>query len=386
MFGRRDGLAPEGEGGLLMAHDHGRGPVDLAVVGAGVMGCAIAREAARAGARVLLFDRDPAPARPLSPGTISAQCDADAGDALFDLRMRGRGQMPVWLATLEEETGLRIPRRSAGLLLPAMDLGELEALHGRASWQRRASLAFESMTGGTARDREPGLSEEMVAALHLPDEKGLDAGALHNALLHACAEAGVEVHLATPVLGVARAGGSVSGLYIPEGSVAAGAVVLAAGAWSGIAGLPSVPVEPRRLCIAMLAQSRGMRHGVWHPKVRLSPLPDGRLFVSGPLERAGFDTRVPALRIAELLSAAVRVAPGVGELPLTGTGATLVATTSDGMPLLGSTDAVNLLYATGFGEHASTVAPVVAALLVEYLQTGQSGVDLSPFSPLRFVA
>lgn len=369
-----------------MADHHGRGPVDVAVVGAGIVGCAIAREAARAGARVLLFERSAQPARPLHTGFVTAQCDADSADAFFDLRMRGRAAMPAFLEGLTSETGLPVSQRSAGLLLPAADLSELEALHARATWQRRAGLPFESMTGGTARERERGLSEDLVAALHLPEERGLDAAALHNALLHGCAEAGVEVHLATPVLGVARVAGSVTGLHIPEGSVAAGAVILAAGAHCGVGGLPSAPVEPRRITVATLGQSRGMRHGLWHPGVRVAPLPDGRVLVASAPEQAGFDTRVPASHLGGLLATATRIAPGLGELPVTGYGATLVATTSDGMPLLGSTDAVNLLYATGFGEHDLTVAPAVALLLVEYLQSGQAGVDLSPFSPLRFVS
>jgi glycine oxidase len=369
-----------------MADHHGRGPVDVAVVGGGIVGCAIAREAARAGARVLLFERAALPVRTLDPGFVTAQCDAESADPFFDLRMRGRAAMPAFLEGLTSETGLAVAQRAAGLLLPAADLAELEALHARAAWQRRAGLPFESLTGGTAHEREPGLADDLVAALHLPEERGLDAAGLHNALLHGCAEAGVEVHLATPVLGVARVAGVVTGLHIPEGSVAAGAVVLAAGAHCGVGGLPSAPVEPRRITVATLGQSRGMRHGLWHPRVRVAPLPDGRLLLASPPERVGFDDRVSASRLGELLSAATRIAPGLGELPVTGVGATLVATTSDTMPLLGSTDAVNLLYATGFGEHALTVAPAVALLLVEYLQSGQAAMDLSPFSPLRFVS
>ncbi len=372
----------------MSTHDdhHDRRPVDVIVVGAGFIGCAVAREAARAGARVLLVERSAEPSRALHPGLVGAQCDADAPDALFDLRMRGRALLPSLLEALTEETGLRVPRRGAGVLLPARSLAELEVLHARASWQRRSGLVFESITGGTARDREAGLPEDLVAALHLPDETAVDAAALHAALLHACVAAGVELHLATPVLAIARAGGVVTGVHIPEGSVAAGAVVITAGAHSGVGGLPSAPVTPTRSPVVELGQSRSLRHGLWHPQVRITPLPDGRVLLAGAPGGGGFDDRLPAAVLAQLMGAALALAPGLSELPVRRFGMHFGATTPDGRPLLGSTEPVSLLYACGFGEHDITVAPLVASLLVEYLQTGRTTIDLEPFSPLRFHA
>lgn len=367
-------------------HDHHpRGPVDVAVVGAGIVGCAVAREAARAGARVVLFEREGAPSSPFDLGAVSAQCDVETPDAFFELRARGREAFAEFVSGIEEDAGVRIPLRSAGTLAPASTLVELEALHGRATWQRRRTLAFESLTGGTTRDREPGLMDGLVAGLHLPLDVGVDAAALHTALLHAAVEAGVELHLGVPVLGVAREGGRIAGLHIPEGTVAAGAFIVCAGAYSGVGGLPSAPVTPRRAPVAWLGQSHALKHGLWHPNVRIAPLPDGRVLLSGPPEDVGFDTRLPASRLGALLSQATTLVPGLAGLPVQSVGTRLFAGTPDGQPLLGSTDAVSLIYATGFGEHAVVVAPAVAALLVEYLQTGRTtGSELSAFSPLRF--
>ena len=365
----------------------GAGPsVDVVVVGAGLAGLAIAREAARAGARVVVFERAEDPVEALEPGAVSAQVDADEPDALFELRAAGRDAMPAFIAALEEESGVRVERRVAGTLCPALDLPQLETLTQRAAWQRKKHLPYETITGGTARDREAGLADQIVAALALREDHAIDAASLHKALLRAAVEAGAEVHLGAPVLGVVRRHGSVTGVQLLEGHVEAGVTVVAAGWASGLGGLPPVSVEARRQVVCLLGQSRAVRHGVWTPELRLAPLADGRLFVSGSVGGAGFGRRASAGEVAALLGRLNALLPGAAELPLLATGAVLRAVSPDGRPVLGSDDVVSLVRACGLGEHTVTLAPIIGRLVVEYLQVGAPSMDWSAFDARRFMA
>ena len=362
----------------------GRPAVDVAVIGAGLTGLAIAREAARAGARVVVFEAEGLPRRPFEAGWVTAQCDADEHDATSSLRLAGRSLFFDWVAAVESESGHRIPRREGGTLVPALTLPELEVVHDRASWQRHRRLGFETLTGGSTRDRQPGLADELVAALHLREDRAVDADALHAALLVSAAAAGVELHLASPVFRLVTQGRAVSGVQVNEGHILAGVTVIAAGVSSGGFGLPPVPIVPKRELVAVLGLGRAFTHGLWHDRFRVSPLPDGRVFITGPLEAVGFDRRVPAGRLAKLLNETFHLAPSLGDLPLLTAGCVLRATTPDGRPMLGSTDAQSLIYATGFADHGLPLAPIAAKLIVEYMQTGNPSLDWSAFDPRRF--
>ncbi|MFZ4735493.1 MAG: NAD(P)/FAD-dependent oxidoreductase [Bradymonadia bacterium] len=365
----------------------GNGPtVDVIVVGAGLSGLAVAREAARAGARVVVFERLEEPVCALEPGWVMAQADADVSDPFFELRAAGRAAMPGFITALESESGVRIERRTTGTLCPALDLPQLEALHARAAWQRRALLPYETLTGGSARDREPGLADQLVAALHLREDQGVDAAALHRALLRAAVEAGAEVHLGAPVLGLVRRQNAIIGVQLLEGHVEAGVTVLAAGWASGLGGLPPVAVEARRQVVCVLDQSRALRHGVFSPSLRLAPRADGRLFVAGPVGAAGHALRATGGEVTALLGQLQSLLPSAGQLPLAQTGAVLRASTPDGRPVLGSDEVVSLVRACGFGEHSVTLAPIVGRLVVEYLQVGAPSIDWSPFEARRFMA
>ena len=110
----------------------GNGPtVDVIVVGAGLSGLAVAREAARAGARVVVFERLEEPVCALEPGWVMAQADADVSDPFFELRAAGRTAMPGFIAALESESGVRIERRRAVAeifdRLADLSVGEIDA-------------------------------------------------------------------------------------------------------------------------------------------------------------------------------------------------------------------------------------------------------------------
>ena len=104
------------------------------------------------------------------------------------------------------------------------------------------------------------------------------------------------------------------------------------------------------------------------------------------MEEAGFDTRVTAGAVFELLRAAYELVPGVTELALTEVVAGLRPGSVDNAPLIGETSMPGLFAATGHYRNGILLAPVTADALVERLVTGLTPSLIEPFSPLRFAA
>ncbi len=169
-------------------------------------------------------------------------------------------------------------------------------------------------------------------------------------------------------------------------------VVLATGAWSGTAleGLPSEalpPVRPVKGQIMRLRSpepvlSRCVRGAVHGARVYLVPRGDGELVLGATQEELGFDTRVTAGGLWELLRDARELVPGVTELEVADVTAGLRPGTPDNLPLVGPSALPGLLMATGHHRGGVLLAPLTADLLV-----GESGDPeglAALCSPLRF--
>jgi len=118
----------------------------------------------------------------------------------------------------------------------------------------------------------------------------------------------------------------------------------------------------------------------------LVPRRDGRLIVGATVEETGFDTRVTAGAVLELLRAAYELVPGVAELSLTETVVGLRPGSVDNAPLIGETSVPGLFAATGHYRNGILLAPVTADALVERLVTGTTPSLIESFTPLRFAA
>ncbi|MEU7854687.1 FAD-dependent oxidoreductase [Nonomuraea sp. NPDC049141] len=159
-------------------------------------------------------------------------------------------------------------------------------------------------------------------------------------------------------------------------------VVLAAGAWS--AGLVDVPVRPVKGQIMRLRSPqpllgrcvRGTVHGA---SVYLVPRGDGELVVGATQEELGFDTRVTAGGLYELLRDARELVPGVTELEVADVEAGLRPGTPDNVPLIGPSGTPGLVLATGHHRGGVLLAPLTAAIVL-----GEEGEMAELCSPLRY--
>ena len=159
----------------------------------------------------------------------------------------------------------------------------------------------------------------------------------------------------------------------------AGAVVLAAGAWSG-AGRVAAASGAARRCGRSRARSSSCARADGAPRpcgrivaserVYLVPRPDGRLIVGATVEERGFDTAVTAGGVHELLREAYRLLPEVAEMELVEAMAALRPGTPTTCRWSAPARSTGLVLATGHYRNGILLAPLAAARVVEALAEG----------------
>lgn len=171
--------------------------VDAVVIGAGVVGLAIARELARAGEETVVLERGPrigAETSSRNSGVIHAGIHYTPGSLKARLCVRGRELLYAYLS----ERGL--PHSRCGKLVVALDLREravLEQIRARAIACGVTDLGWLDATA--IRALEPEVQAE--AALLSPSTGIVDAGALMLSLRGDLEAAGGVIAFASPVVG-----------------------------------------------------------------------------------------------------------------------------------------------------------------------------------------
>ena len=102
------------------------------------------------------------------------------------------------------------------------------------------------------------------------------------------------------------------------------------------------------------------------------------------MEEQGYDTRVTAGAVYDLLRDAHELVPGVTELTLAEASAGLRPGTPDNAPVLGPAPVPGLVYATGHHRNGVLLAPVTADAVTAYLTAGVLPEVAAPFTLDRF--
>ena len=364
------------------------GRVDVAVVGGGLIGCALAAELARRGRSAVVLEKaEPgAEASGAAAGMLTPQSDAAARDAFFDLALESHRLYPDWVRGLAEETGMDVGYRVWGLLRCRFAGAPGSGLAEAYDWQGASGLAvLDSLPGNLAYDVGGRLSPEVGDRVFLPDEAAVDPRTLTRAVWRAAVRQGVEVRIGTRVLGFRIERGICRGVETDAGAVEADATVDAAGAWAAFPGqLPlPLPIAPVRGQIVRLAPDEPLPTMVASDEVYLVPRADGTVLLGSTVERAGFHKAVTAEGVERLLGAARRLVPDLASGRFVDAWSGLRPGTPDGWPVLGGSPIPGLFFAAGHYRNGVLLAPATAKLVADAI-CGTAACDLLAFSIERF--
>ncbi len=221
----------------------------------------------------------------------------------------------------------------------------------------------------------------------------MDPLAIVSALRRACESEGAEIVTGAEVTGALYDDHAIGGVACDDGSEhRADVTVLAAGAWSGSANwLPDDAVPPVRPVKGQIITLRGAPGEpvagriVVSERVYLVPRADGRLIAGATVEEMGFDTRVTAGGVYELLREAYRALPDTAELELERVVAGLRPGTPDNAPIVGRGTIDGLVLATGHFRNGILLAPLTAAGVVALIRGEEVPGELGVADPARFV-
>ena len=203
---------------------------DVVIVGAGVSGCAIARELSRFALDILVLEKEEdvcCGTSKANSGIVHAGFDAPAGSLMAKLNVAGSKAMEA----LSKE--LDFPyRRNGSLVLMTrpdqrdalealMENGRKNGVEGLKILDRDALLAME-----------PHVSEEVLAGLYAPTGAIVCPFGLTIALAENAAANGVKFQFDSPVTGLSRTGDFWT-VHTPTGMIQTRTVMNAAGVHAG---------------------------------------------------------------------------------------------------------------------------------------------------------
>jgi glycerol-3-phosphate dehydrogenase len=219
---------------------------DVVIIGAGVIGCAVAAELAQTSLTVCVLEAAADIAEGASkanagitssyygpPPSLDCELIAESNDGWEELCAR-----------------LDVPYRRIGALTVAFDAEGVRGLESLERDVRAAGTKVEWLDGHEARTHEPLLSDDCVAALYYPDEGIVDPMRLTWAYAELAALNGARFNFSTPVTGFERHDGLLRAALTPRGRIEGRFFVNAAGIGSGVvselAGGEPIRMWPRK--------------------------------------------------------------------------------------------------------------------------------------------
>lgn len=353
---------------------------DAIIVGAGVIGLALARRLRHEGLRVLLIDKgEPGKEASYAAGGMIAHCDPHLPNSLKPLAFASAAMYPEFARELEEESGVSPDLRDQGTL----------AFFGED--ERPSCDGVRRVSTGELAQLEPVLAPRS-AAYFLP-ECSVDPRALCSALLKAAKQRGVDVVTGSAVADMEVQNGRAVGVRTAHSTYPAGVVINCAGAWAAQMkplGLPTHPAKGQMVCVVPApeeaAEAPLVQHVVRTPEVYIIPRSDRRILLGATVEDAGFDKRIDAGTIERFFKAAAIVVPKIGAMRIHDAWAGLRPASPDKLPILGETALPGYFAATGHYRDGIMLAPITAELMTSLIVGKESGFDLTPFLPTRFTS
>lgn len=374
---------------------------DVLVVGAGIIGAAVAYFAASAGLSVTVVERGS-----IAAGTTS-RCegnllvsDKEVGPEL-ELSLYSQ---TLWRGELAEHAADWEFESKGGLVVTSSARGKT-ALDALCVHQRGLGIRVDDVpdTAGL-RAIEPYLNPEMVGGAFYPDDAQVQPILAAHHLLRLARDRGARLLTHTEVTGIRVVGGRAVGIETAAGRIDGGAVVICAGPWSGevaaLAGV-QVPVMPRRGFVLVTEPVPvTVHHKVYSASyvenvassdagLQVSAVvegtPSGTILMGASRERVGFDASFSADAVGLVARAGTELFPVLADVQIMRTYSGFRPYCPDHLPIIGEDARMpGLWHAAGHEGAGIGLSVGTAKLLVQSLRGEATDMSLEPFRPHRF--
>jgi D-hydroxyproline dehydrogenase subunit beta len=302
--------------------------VKVVVVGAGIVGAAIARELAVAGVSVTVLDRSASAGGTSSAGEGNLLVSDKGPGAELSLALRS---LTLWRSLLPDISDISdIEYEAKGGLVVATTAAGAAALLEFAAVQRTAGVS-SSVVDGLA--YEPDLNPAHTAAVFYPQDAQVQPALATEALLTSARRHGCVVEQGVDVLGPVLSGERLTGVVTSSGPISCDHLVVAAGPWSGEVAARlgvSLPVRPRRGTILVTTRMRQRIHhkvydadyvgavGSNDAALQTSSVVEstaaGTVLIGSSRERRGFDSRIEARVLSAVAAKALVLFPFLADV------------------------------------------------------------------------
>jgi len=370
------------------------------VIGGGALGSCTAYYLAREGFDVLVAERDEVnlQASGANAGSLHVQllsfdfgtkAEAGGGPAAQTLPL-GPEAVRLW-QEIARDTGSDLEIAITGGLMVAESERELGFLRDKVALERSYGIEAELIGPDALRALAPGLSDELIGAEFCPMEGKINPLTATYAVANGARAAGARYLLGADVTGLAREGSR----YVATtsaGTIRAGRVVIAAGAWSPrLSRMLGIELPVRGAPLQMIVTERAPKlldqlvaHADRH--LTMKQLAAGGVLIGGGwTATADMTTGVSrTLRpsIEGNLWVARRVLPALDGLHVIRSWAGMNVNI-DGAPILGEAPTMSGLF-HAVTSNGYTLAPIVGRITAELMRNPRSNRHLAPFTLERF--
>lgn len=410
----------------------------MVVVGGGIIGLVAARELAGRGLAVTVLERgEPGQqASAAAAGMLAPLAELPEPGPMFEAARAARDQWGGFAAEVADEAAAVSPDLgsldnlgydTSGALSVAADEESGEALTALASAAEALGETTREMPLEELRHLVPDLSPTVHRALHLPGDHRVDNVVFCRALASAARTRGVIVESHSEVTSLEEVHGGVRLQVASQAGDAgshrtgtraearagavrtleAGAVLLAAGAWSGrlLAGsdrqsatsvegfakvqriLPVVPVRGQMMSLGDIhwpwtgSVRAGDRYAVRRSSLVNAVRRADTVLVGATVEDAGFSAINTAAGLADLTAFVTRLFPGLAQRPVRSVWAGLRPGTADGLPFIGALPGRRHTWvATGHYKNGILLAPWTARRIADRITGEENPPPKDPFA------
>lgn len=364
---------------------------DVLIVGAGIVGCACARECAQAGLQVGLVEGN-VPAGGATAAGMGHIVVMDDSPAQLNLTRYSRSLwqqlIPKLPDTIEYET--------RGTLWVAADEEEMAEVHAKRSAYLDAGVRADVLNEAEIAAEEPKLRPGLAGGLLVPDDGVIYPPAAAGWFLERALSLG-----ATLLQGPQAVSASNGELRLADGTTLhSDRIVLATGTDCSL--LPALPIKKRKGHLLITDRYPDFLH---HQLVELGylksahkveadsvafniqPRRTGQLLIGSSRQYGNEDSKSDAGILSQMLERAQSYMPELAQISGLRVWTGFRAATPDKLPLIGPAEGLSddrtIWLAAGFEGLGITNAPAAARLLTDQILGRTSEIDTAPYLPQR---